>query len=390
MDAGKYRDLGESLQHERLMGMLGNKSLAVFMMQLRSVSETFIRRHVEGLAPGRTVAIARLQGLPEPATSPAFIAENYQLRLTFRLAGRVGANRESMLMAATERFLRLHGVNVALGEYMDQFVDFVPMLDRMSIPYVVQAHGIDVSSSLRTPGMADRYQAYRSARAILTRCEFHRRRLIELGLPADLIHLNPGGVDVPDVPPARCAEAAKRFLAIGRMVPQKAPIILLEAFRRAAVHDHGLELDYVGGGPLLPAVSQFVRACGMENRVRLHGLASEAVKNRLLEECGVFVQHSALDPETGAEESLPASIQEAMAQGLAVVSTHHAGIPEAVRDGQTGLLVDEGDAEAMSAAFLEIPAKAAAFGRAGYAIAAQAYTWDHERARLQKWLGLNS
>ena len=83
--------------------------------------------------------------------------------------------------------------------------------------------------------------------------------------------------------------------------------------------------------------------------------APEKVKQRLLRECGVFIQHSHVDPETGDEESLPASIQEAMAHGLAVVSTRHAGIPEAVRDGETGLLVEEGVAKAMTAGFLRIP-----------------------------------
>src|SRR5438477_565804 len=81
---------------------------------------------------------------------------------------------------------------------------------------------------------------------------------------------------------------------------------------------------------------QFVHACGLANKVRLHGIASNNAKDRLLRECGVFVQHSAVDPETGDEESLPASIQEAMAHGLAVVSTRHAGIPEAVRENETG------------------------------------------------------
>jgi glycosyltransferase involved in cell wall biosynthesis len=151
-----------------------------------------------------------------------------------------------------------------------------------------------------------------------------------------------------------------------------------------------LRLDYIGSGPLFPAAVQYVHACGLANRVRLHGLAPEDVKFGLLRECGVFVQHSALDPETGDEESLPASIQEAMAHGLAVVSTRHAGIPEAVRENETGLLVEEGDAKAMAVAFLEVPAKAAAMGRAGYSIAAKCYRWDQEKLRLRQWLGLKS
>jgi len=250
----------------------------------------------------------------------------------------------------------------------------------------VQGHGIDVSAALRKPGMAGRYLAYKSARAILTRSEFHRQRLIKLGLPSDKVHVNPGGVDVPATPPQRESSACKRFLAIGVMVPKKGPIYLLEAFRLAAVQDPDITLDFVGGGPLFSGVRQYVDACGLVGRVRLHGIVPEETKQRLLLECGVFVQHSLTDPETGDEEGLPAAIQEAMAYGMAVVSTCHAGIPEAVVEGQTGLLVDEGDVEAMANAFLKVTSIAADMGRVGHQEAFAKHDWRYEKRRLRRWL----
>jgi glycosyltransferase involved in cell wall biosynthesis len=45
----------------------------------------------------------------------------------------------------------------------------------------------------------------------------------------------------------------------------------------------------------------------------------------------------------GNTEGLPCAIQEAMSAGMPVISTRHAGIPEAVKEGETGFLVDEGD-----------------------------------------------
>ena len=55
----------------------------------------------------------------------------------------------------------------------------------------------------------------------------------------------------------------------------------------------------------------------------------------------IFLQHSVTCPITGDEEGVPVAILEAMASGLPVVSTFHAGIPEAVVDGKTGFLVSE-------------------------------------------------
>jgi glycosyltransferase involved in cell wall biosynthesis len=59
------------------------------------------------------------------------------------------------------------------------------------------------------------------------------------------------------------------------------------------------------------------------------------------------LQHS-VTAEDGDEEGLPVSILEAMAEGVPVVSTLHAGIPEAVRHGETGLLVEPGNCRAMA------------------------------------------
>ena len=365
------------------------QKLAIFTVQLGAASETFIRRHVEDLLPGRTVVVARNSTAQFDgywrSQCPVLFLDRWALRLPVRLAARAGVSQARMCDAALQRFLRQHGATVILGEYLDQFADFIPLLDRMRLPYVAQGHGIDVSAALRRPGMAQRYRQYQSAAAILTRCEFHRQRLIALGLPAERVQINPGGVDVPEEIPPRPAEACKRFLGIGRFVPKKGPIYLLEAFRRAAARDPSITLDYLGGGELFPAAQQFVDACGLQDRVRLHGPAKDDVKVPLARECGVFVQHSLTDPETGDEEGLPAAIQEAMALGMTVISTRHSGIPEAVEHGVSGLLVEERDVEAMADAMGRAANDAALCARLGtsaHAKAKELYSWPAERARL--------
>jgi colanic acid/amylovoran biosynthesis glycosyltransferase len=361
--------------------------LAVFANDLGA---SFIDPHIHDLNPGRTVAVGRYGSDANlanlwPIKCPALLLDRWTMSLPVRLARRVGVSEGRMRDATVKRFLQRHEVSMVFGEYLDEFLDFVPLIDRMGLPYIVQGHGIDVSAALRKPGMAERYLTYRSARAILTRSEFHRQRLIKLGLPATKVHVNFGGVHVPAEQPPRTTEANKRFLAIGVMVPKKAPIYLLEAFRVAAERDRNITLDYIGQGPLFPAAQQFVHACNLSDRVRLHGVAPEETKQRLLRECGVFVQHS-LTPENGAEEGLPAAIQEAMAHGMAVVTTRHAGIPEAVVEGVTGLLVDEGDVEGMAAAMLQVIPSAQDLGAAGYERAVAEHSWNCEKSRLMQWL----
>src|SRR5207249_2345004 len=119
--------------------------------------------------------------------------------------------------------------------------------------------------------------------------------------------------------------------------------------------------------------------------VTLHGDQAPPFVDGLLAGADVFMQHSMRDPETGDEEGLPVAILEAMAHGLPVVSTVHAGIPEAVVDGATGRLSAEGDVDAMAlhlAHLAEDREERLRLGTAGWRRARDRFTWAEERSRL--------
>ena len=97
------------------------------------------------------------------------------------------------------------------------------------------------------------------------------------------------------------------------MVSKKAPILLLDAFRRASEVCPYLRLDYVGDGELFSAAQQFVRAFEMADRVTLRGSQPADVVVELMRKADIFMQHSMTDPVTGDEEGLPVAILEAMA-----------------------------------------------------------------------------
>src|SRR5690606_29444154 len=131
----------------------------------------------------------------------------------------------------------------------------------------------------------------------------------------------------------------------------------------------------------------------LETRVTLHGGQPHAVVLGLMRECDIFLQHSRTDPVTGDEEGLPVAILEAMAHALPVVSTRHAGIPEAVIEGVNGLLVDEGDVDGMAQGLSTLARDAELrrrFGHAGWERARQQFTWELERTRLRSVLGLDA
>ena len=146
--------------------------LAVITAQIGTVSETFVRKHIEGIAPGDTVAVALRSRPPAggrwDAGCPVLNLDEMAKTWSARLAHRAGRSWRELRANALTQFLRKHDVGVVLGEYLDQFVEFVPLLDRLAIPYVTQGHGIDLSASLRDADVAKSYGAYCSVRAVLT------------------------------------------------------------------------------------------------------------------------------------------------------------------------------------------------------------------------------
>jgi colanic acid/amylovoran biosynthesis glycosyltransferase len=278
-----------------------------------------------------------------------------------------------------------------LGEYLDASLPWLELARELGIQFFAHAHGYDVSMRLREPRYRHEYLRYRDAAGVITMSESSRTRLIDLGLAPEQTHAVPYGVDVPDAFDERSPSAEVAVLAVGRMIPKKAPLLTLDAFRRALAASTGLHLHFVGAGPLLPAAAQFVRTMQLDHHVTLHGGQQNAVVQDLMTSADIFVQHSVTDPDTGDEEGLPVAILEAMARGLPVVATRHAAIPEAVVDSVTGFLVTEGDVQTMAARITQLAEDRAlrlAMGRAGWARARERFSWPRERHDLLRILGI--
>jgi glycosyltransferase involved in cell wall biosynthesis len=133
--------------------------------------------------------------------------------------------------------------------------------------------------------------------------------------------------------------------SVGRLSPQKAPIDLLDAFAILAHERQDARLVLVGDGPLHDDVESHAKALGLRDRVVLAGLRRDVPD--LLRAFDVFALASRW-------EGLPRVFPQAMAAGLPIVATRVAGAMEAVRDGETGLLVPPQDAAAFGAALLTL------------------------------------
>jgi glycosyltransferase involved in cell wall biosynthesis len=126
-------------------------------------------------------------------------------------------------------------------------------------------------------------------------------------------------------------------LAVGNLYPVKDHASLC----RAVSHRTSLHLAIAGRGPEEASLRRLAAELGCPERIHLLGLRDDV--GRLLLAADLFAQSS-------RSEGLPLAVLEAMGAGAAVVATRVGGIPEAVVDGESGLLVPAGDPEALGAA----------------------------------------
>jgi glycosyltransferase involved in cell wall biosynthesis len=162
------------------------------------------------------------------------------------------------------------------------------------------------------------------------------------------------GLDLSEYAPAPDPRRDRPLiLSVGQLKRKKGFHHLLDACR--ILDDRGLSFDcqIVGDGPLRGELTSRIGELDLRSRVRLLGaLPHEAVVEKY-REATIFALPCVTGPD-GDRDGIPNVILEAMAMGVPVVSTRHSGIPEAVEDGRTGLLVSPGDPSQIATAIVRL------------------------------------
>lgn len=159
--------------------------------------------------------------------------------------------------------------------------------------------------------------------------------------PAARITVVPNYVTVSPLPD-RATRRLKDILFLGLIGPRKGTFDLIDSFAEIAPSHADARLVIGGNGQVEDAAAQIDRL-GLDGQAILAGWVDGPRKAELLAECGIYALPS-------YNEGLPMSVLEAMAAGLAVVTTRVGGIPELVTDGVDGLLIEPGDKAGLAAA----------------------------------------
>ncbi|WP_048147934.1 glycosyltransferase family 4 protein [Palaeococcus ferrophilus] len=191
------------------------------------------------------------------------------------------------------------------------------------------------------------------------------------------VEVVPNGVDDKRFRPSQGGEELKEELGIegnvvlyvSRMSYRKGPHVLLNAF--AGIEDATLVM--AGSGEMLPFLKAQARFLGVEDHVRFLGYVPDEMLPRLYDMADVFVL-----PSTTAE-AFGIVVLEAMASGVPVIATDVGGIPEIVRESESGLLVPPGNELELRKAIerlLKNEELREFYGKNGRRTVEERYSWD--------------
>lgn len=253
---------------------------------------------------------------------------------------------------------------------------------RRGIPYVVHLHGATSDQDYATlPGplrsMADRL--FRRAAGVVALGEYWRDWLVQIGVDPDRVVVVANGV--PDLQGGD-TRTARSVLFVGNVDARKGAA----SFARVAaglVADEAVDgswtFSLVGPHPepeVAVEIEELARPTG--GRVVLTGPQEDEALTESYRQAAIFVLPS-------FAEGLPMVVLEAMSAGLAIITTPVGSIPDALRDGETGLLVPPGEDDALREALLRLmgdPDLRAQLGTAARAAWQQDYSAEHSVDQL--------
>lgn len=243
---------------------------------------------------------------------------------------------------------------------------------------ITSFRGYDISWYVREQGEQVYDQLFKVGDFFLTNCDFFRRRVVQLGCDENKIVVHGSGINCSRftfTPRYFPADGKVRIATTGRLIEKKGIEYSIRAVAQLVKSYPNIEYNIIGDGYLRQDFEQLIAELGVSDKVNLLGWRQQQEIIAVLNNSHIFVAPSVTAAD-GNQDAPVNTLKEAMAMGLPVVSTYHGGIPELVKDGVSGFLAPERDADALAEKLnylIQHPDLWPGMGKAGRAYVEQHY-----------------
>jgi glycosyltransferase involved in cell wall biosynthesis len=338
------------------------RTIAVFSINWLGISETFIYRQLKALDEN---------GFNAYILTSKLIDSHFTKTDINRLIYYKEANNISQKWNTVKRILELKGNRFAATSSQNNFwtknlknnrpelihahygpggLMILNTVQNLDIPLITTFHGYDASALLRNKAYVNSLNLLFKYSYIITVSEFMKKRLLSYGAPKNRIIAHYIGTDLNKFKFHSHKSLAKKtqegeklnFLQVSNFVDKKGHKYTIQAFNLFLKEYPNAQLTFGGDGVTKQESENLVRSLGIEEKIRFLGAINPDEVTECMQNSDLFLHHSITD-ETGCEEGIPTVLMEAMASGIPVVSSYHAGIPELIKDGESGFLIKEKD-----------------------------------------------
>jgi colanic acid/amylovoran biosynthesis glycosyltransferase len=321
------------------------ENVLIFRRALLPISETFIEAQAGALRSFRP----HYAGLLPAAKSLTLAHDAILLASTRSLRSLGGAGLYDLTGIAPGFHRRAGRARPALihAHFALDGSTALPLAAALRVPLVVTLHGYDVTMEDKYLGkttagrlyLRRRQELWERASLFICVSEFIRSKALKVGFPKEKLRVHFIGINRQNFRPSG-DRAGKLVLFVGRLVEKKGCIHLLRAMRRVQDLEPSARLVIVGDGPLRASLEKSAQ----ELKLQAEFLGSQPgyVVRESIRRASLLCIPSITGAD-GGSEGLGMVILEAQAMGRPVVGFRSGGIPEAIREGVTGLLAPAGD-----------------------------------------------
>lgn len=252
------------------------------------------------------------------------------------------------------RQLRHHPPDILHAHFGPTGCLYLPLAKKLKRPLVVTFYGFDYRKLLhQRPVFRKKYrELFAGAARVIAASPLWQAELERMGCPPEKIALVRPSPDLERFPFAPRTKPAGRLhlVQVATFTPKKGHLVTLEAVRYALPDCPGLHLTLAGeryDAALSRQVWEYIGQHKLESSVAWLDTVEHGKMPAFLAGFDAFIHPSQRTPD-GDHEAVCVVLLEAQATGLPVLATRHCDFPDQVRHGETGLLVEEGDAQALA------------------------------------------
>ncbi|MCI0363830.1 MAG: glycosyltransferase [Phycisphaerales bacterium] len=249
--------------------------------------------------------------------------------------------------------IRARGINHVHAHFGTLATTVARLASRLAgIPYSFTAHAKDIFHE--SVDQDDLRRKLCDAHAVVAVSEYNLSYLRSVfGESGSSVRRIYNGVDLQEFPWSKPVNRSPLVLGVGRLVEKKGFSDLIDACAILARQRWDFTCQIIGEGLLRDALQEQIERLDLGDRVHLSGPQPRHEVKNLMQRAAVIVAPCVLGSD-GNRDSLPTVILEAMALGTPCISTDVGGIPEMIRDRDTGLIVPQRDPQMLAEAIQQL------------------------------------